>query len=480
MGGKLIAMKRKSRRHIGGAVASNRSKRGTSVLADAKPLSSFAAQPFSLCQFFAPLRQPFVAALMCAYFLICVGYAIVTPFGRAPDENAHHFYVRHIVERRSLPKMQKGDNWHEAHQPPLFYLLASPFYAASKALARGFGADEINATVWALRIFCILCGAVTVLSSYHLAELLFHGAKIYAQVALAFAATHAMHAFINSSINSDNFAEALCSIFMLWLLGTMFSRRMTVKDAAVLGVFIGLIAITKYFAWSALAGIAVAFAWNARRYGIAAKEGALHALVVIIIAASISLWWYVRNTLIYGDPIGKRVYESLSEHAAQPAWFFALGYTLADYLALAARYLFWTFWGLFGLTDIFLPSWAYWLWLIPTLACVIGLALFVWRCYAGIYALDEATKWRWRALIYWLACLLLLYFVFLLHYFSAQMRHLFLMFALIAVLFAIGMVEWLPIKLRERYQTPFACAIALIMLAYNAACVFIVIPGAYR
>ncbi len=469
--------KRKGQKSIGSTSRRKLEKRESGSSSIGEPLISITAQPFSLRKFFVPLRHPLAAALMGAYFLICIGYALVTPFGRAPDENAHHFYVRHIVERHSLPKMQKGDDWHEAHQPPLFYLLASPLYAASKSLASRCGADETKATVWALRIFCMVCGAVSVLSSYHLAEMLFQAERIYAHVSLAFAATHAMHAFINSSINSDNFAEALCSIFMLWLLGTIFSRRMSAMDAMVLGAFIGLIAITKYFAWSALAGVAVALAYNARRYGIGARECALHILIATLIAASIGSWWYVRNMLIYGDPIGKRVYESLSEHAAQPAWFFAYGYTLADYFALAARYLFWTFWGLFGLTDIFLPSWAYWLWLIPTLMCAVGIALFAWRCHVGVYQLDEATYGRWWTMLCWFALLLFLYLLFLLHYFSAQMRHLFLMFSFISVLFSIGIVEWLPIGIRKRYQTLLPCAIAIGMLLYNAVCVLIVIPG---
>ncbi|MCS7254803.1 MAG: DUF2142 domain-containing protein [Armatimonadota bacterium] len=473
--------KRKRQKRTGTTVSNRLRYRSLERAAGAaKPLFSITAQPFSLRQFIVPLRHPFVAMLICAYLAICIGYALVTPFGRAPDENAHHFYVRHIVERHSLPKMQKGDDWHEAHQPPLFYLLASPIYVFSKLLAKVCRMSELEATVWALRLFCIICGAVTVLASYHLAELLLQGAKIYAQVALAFAATHAMHAFINSSINSDNFAEALCSIFMLWLLGTMFSRRMEIKDAITLGVFVGLIAITKYFAWSALAGIAVALTWNVRRYGIKASECASYILIALLVTISISIWWYVRNTLLYGDPLGRRVYESLSEHAAQPAWFFALGYTMVDYFALAAKYLFWTFWGLFGLTDIFLPSWAYWLWLVPTVLCIVGIALFVWRWRRSIYELDEATCWRWLTLICWFGALLFLYFIFLLHYFSAQMRHLFLMFALIAVLFSIGIVEWLPLRIRERYQAFLPHAIAIGMLAYNAVCILIIIPNAYR
>lgn len=438
-------------------------------------------EPMSLRMFVAPLRQPFVSLMLCAYFLICIGYATVTPFGRAPDENAHHFYVRHIVERGSLPKMQKGEEWHEAHQPPLFYILASPLFVASKSFAKLIGAKEEDAeraTVWALRMFCMLCGSVTVLATFHVARLLFTSELIYANTALAFAATHAMHAFINSSINSDNFAEALCSLFMVWLLSTPFSRGIRLNDAFILGLFLGCIGITKYFAWSAVSATVVVLVWNVRRYAPDTRELLKCVATTCLVTFAICSWWYIRNLIVYGDLLGQRVYEQLSEHAAQPSWFLAMGYSMLDYFSLAVRYLYWTFWGLFGLTDIFLPWWAYYLWLIPTLISAIGLLRLLMS--RRLIASGERIAVSWLSLFCWLVTLLLLYIAFLMHYFSAQMRHLFLMFAFFAVLFTAGLIEWLPTAVRGKIQLALPIGVALLMLAYNAVCILFIIPNAYR
>ncbi|MFA4015509.1 MAG: hypothetical protein RUDDFDWM_000592 [Candidatus Fervidibacterota bacterium] len=446
-----------------------------------KPVTEEPVEPMSLHMFMTPLRQPFVSLMLCAYFLICIGYAIVTPFGRAPDENAHHFYVRHIVERGSLPKMQKGEEWHEAHQPPLFYILASPLFIASKSLAKLIGANEGDAeraTVWVLRIFCMLCGSITVLATFHVAKLLFPNEPIYANTALAFAATHAMHAFINSSINSDNFAEALCSIFMVWLLSTPFSRSIGLKDAFTLGLFLGCIGITKYFAWSAVSATIVVLFWNVRRYTPSIRELLKCIAITCVTAFAICSWWYIRNIILYGDPLGQRVYEQLSEHAAQPSWFLAMGYSMLDYFSFAVRYLYWTFWGLFGLTDIFLPGWAYYLWLIPTLASAIGLLRLLMS--RRLITSGEQVAVSWLSLLCWLITLLLLYIAFLMHYFSAQMRHLFLMFAFFAVLFAAGLIELLPATVKKGLQFILPIGVASFMLTYNALCIFLVIPGAYK
>src|SRR5512141_941415 len=90
--------------------------------------------------------------ILIAYFAIGALYAIMTPQWQAPDEPAHYNYIKHIVEQRALPVLQAGDydqayneNFtrtpqnvqhnsidplrYENYSPPLYYLLAVPFYA---------------------------------------------------------------------------------------------------------------------------------------------------------------------------------------------------------------------------------------------------------------------------------------------------------------------------------------------------------------
>lgn len=430
-------------------------------------------------RFAQPLRQPFVLVIIAAYFVVCIGYAIVTPFGKAPDENAHHFYARYIAEYHRLPVLQPGDEWHEAHQPPLFYLIGALIYSIADKIPYDGDAEVPPATIWALRLFCMLCGSITVLAAFHLSATLFPREPMYARFAIAFAGLHAMHAFINSSINSDNFAEALCSLLLIYIIWHLFTNRMDWWKAVTIGIFIGCIGITKYLAWSALAGIGYAVGWNIIRFRIDVRRCIGYAFCMIGIATILCGWWYIRNIAVYGDPLGQRVYIALSEHAAQPSWFFAMGYSVAGYFAFAARYLFWTFWGLFGLTDIFLPNWAYWMWLVPTVISATGIIRYWWRCRMGVYQLDDVKRGQWHFALIWLVALLLLYLRFLTYYFSAQMRHLFPLFALIALLFSLGIIEWLPEQVRERLRYPLPWAIAGLLFIYNMVCIMVVIPSAH-
>ncbi|HEX2987885.1 MAG TPA: hypothetical protein VHS06_06915, partial [Chloroflexota bacterium] len=82
---------------------------------------------------------------------LAAGYAQGVPPWNAPDEPAHYNYIRHIATTGQLPELKHG-NWdapllerlksakfpqsesvdsiaYESHQPPLFYLMATPIYS---------------------------------------------------------------------------------------------------------------------------------------------------------------------------------------------------------------------------------------------------------------------------------------------------------------------------------------------------------------
>src|SRR5258706_212735 len=97
--------------------------------------------------------------ILLAYIALGAQYAVRTPAWQIPDEPAHYNYIRAIVEQHALPVLQAGD-YNEAYldqlkaalfppdlpvtgiryeswQPPLYYLLAAPIFAAT---AGGWGA----------------------------------------------------------------------------------------------------------------------------------------------------------------------------------------------------------------------------------------------------------------------------------------------------------------------------------------------------
>src|SRR5712692_2089927 len=107
--------------------------------------------------------------ILAAYISLGTLYAVHTPAWQVPDEPAHYNYIRAIVEQHALPVLQVGDYdqayldklkaehfppalpvtavRYEGWQPPLYYLLAAPIFAAT------------GGSLVAVRLFTLLLGS---------------------------------------------------------------------------------------------------------------------------------------------------------------------------------------------------------------------------------------------------------------------------------------------------------------------------------
>src|SRR2546421_12851096 len=96
--------------------------------------------------------------LLILFFQVLFGvlYAVRTPHWEAPDEPAHFNYVRVLAVTGTFPVLQQGDYdqayleeiksekfppelsvdaiRYESHQPPLYYVIATPFYLIPRRL----------------------------------------------------------------------------------------------------------------------------------------------------------------------------------------------------------------------------------------------------------------------------------------------------------------------------------------------------------
>ncbi|MCX7851230.1 MAG: hypothetical protein N2383_00465, partial [Caldilineales bacterium] len=106
-------------------------------------------------------RQVLLAAwplwlILAVYGLLAALYAVYTPLWQAPDEPAHFNNIRVLATTGRLPVLQPGDYdeaylntlktrrfpsdlpitglRYEGHQPPLYYLLATPVWWAGEGL----------------------------------------------------------------------------------------------------------------------------------------------------------------------------------------------------------------------------------------------------------------------------------------------------------------------------------------------------------
>ena len=99
-------------------------------------------------------RRLILALILVVYLVLAALFAFNTPAWQAPDEPAHYNYVAYVAENGGFPVLHFGDYPHgyleeiktakfppdmpvtpiryESHQPPLYYLLASPVYSLTR------------------------------------------------------------------------------------------------------------------------------------------------------------------------------------------------------------------------------------------------------------------------------------------------------------------------------------------------------------
>ena len=166
--------------------------------------------------------------ILIVYAALGILFAVKTPPWQNPDEPAHYNYIAHVATEGRLPVLRMGDYdeaylerlkaekfppdlsiepvRYESHQPPLYYLLAVPFYWMGQG------------GLLALRLFSVVLGGGVVLLVFLCARAAVAGAPHIALGAAGFAAFLPMHAALMASVNNDVLAELLIAGAVLALL----------------------------------------------------------------------------------------------------------------------------------------------------------------------------------------------------------------------------------------------------------------------
>lgn len=342
--------------------------------------------------------------LVIAFLALTLLHNSATPVFEAPDEAWHYAYVRWLVGGHGLPSLDdnvSGAN-QEAAQPPLYYAIAAFFSAPFddndlSALfwhnphfgyqALGTALDNKNMLIhteterfpWRgaplaihiTRLTSLLFGILTVLAAWGLGYEAFQTRK-GALVTAALVAFQPQFVFICGVINNDSSTAALATV-TLWLTARVFRRGLTARRTAMLGVVVGLAALSKTSTLALFFGIGVVLCWQAWRERLSWK-GLMTALgLYLALAVAAAGWWYARNLRLYGDPLAtSRHFDTLWRNP-QPK---SIPELVRD-IPLLAR----SFWGAYGWGHIFWPDWVYALLTLATGACgVYGL----WRAFGRL------------------------------------------------------------------------------------------------
>jgi 4-amino-4-deoxy-L-arabinose transferase-like glycosyltransferase len=392
--------------------------------------------------------------ILTAYISLGTLYAVHTPAWEVPDEPAHYNYIRAIVEQHALPVLQAGDYdqyyleklkaerfppglpvtgvRYEGWQPPLYYLLAAPIFAAT------------GGSLVAVRLFTLLLGSGVVVLTWRLAREVVPGTLGVALAAAGFVAFLPQHLAMTAAANNDALTEVII-VLGLWLLARAVLGRRTAGGRGwwALGLVLGLGFLTKLTAYPLAGLIAVALLLVARRQDWPLRRFVTAALQVYVPAIVLGSLWWLRNIVVYGglDFLATTRHDSIV--VGQPRTSDMLAqWGAGGYIQRFVQTTFQSFWGQFGWMGVPMDRRVYLALLVYSVGLLVGLL-------AAVVAFRRPGR-RPRPvqvdllvlLVAGLGLAVLVYLYYNLTFIQFQGRYLYPALSIIALGAALGLREW--------------------------------------
>ncbi len=417
--------------------------------------------------------HPLLAIILAAFVALALIYSIVTPIFEAGDELWHYPFVQSLATGHALPIQDPNVKtlWEqEGGQPPLYYAFSAlgtawidtrdlpdrlwrnpeakigiPLDYGNKNLVVHTSAEEFPwhntaLAVHLIRFLSILFSALTVVFTYFLALEIKPNDKTLAVVAAALVAFNPMFIVISAAVNNDNLAVMLASLALL-LFARLITRGATLPRFIVLGIVLGFAVLSKVSDLGLLVVAAVVFSyllWRAWKMRLGDTPAPPHShtpalplgvvtcsLLCAVIVVAIAGWWYVRNWLLYADPLAFNVWVAIAGGRPTPATFATL---FGEFQGFRISY-----WGNFGGVNIIAPDWVYVVLDLFTGLAAIGLLVgIVRRALPRLLALPAL----------WLALILILLIRWTLLTFASQGRLIFPAISAVAILMAYGLAQF--------------------------------------
>lgn len=479
--------------------------------------NSLLARSFKKRLFSVATSRPF-ALIVAAYVVVAAVYVSTVPIWEATDEAGHFAYVKYLRDHRSLPYQPPDPQQlvlsHWFH-PPLFYTIGAvatawldlsdfselaspnPHFQWIQGEApggwnvflppewTGFLPPGTVVAVYVLRALSVLMGVGVLWATHQIARRLVPDQPTISFGAVVLTAFNPSFVYMTAGVHNDNLATLLGTILILWsvraVTGPPIDTGMRISGGLLLGL--ALLAKTSALAFVPVVSVAAVIGasgahsapttstsmpghgkldWTAVRRAL--WGGALTTGVAAIIAG----WWYLRNQIVYGDPLGWQRY--MTTHAflvrTQPYDLHAF----RDFAAQLAR----TYWAAFGYMNLVVDQGIY-----NALWGVTLLASF------GVIRAIGQTDLRRGASRYWIGWLLLLgaavlYFASLVRYSSilggvGHGRLIFPAIPAISLVLAMGIHRLPPRRLSHLTSGIVGLGIAALALA----CPFVYIRPAY-
>ncbi len=229
------------------------------------------------------------------FLILSILYGIKIPLWMPYDEPFHYNYIAIIAEKRIIPRIN-GDMsiaTYQAHHPPLYYAFCSIFYR--------FGKNRIERGR-ILRVLSSFIGVATIYVIYISSKNLF--SFPYFLCPVAFTSSIPMLLVNFSSITNDVFATFFSTLTIFFMLNINVNTNNHLKKIIYISLFSCFAILSKATTifLIPISILSIIIKGNKTDYKTFAKSIFVYLIIVILICS----WWFIRTTVIYGDPLARK------------------------------------------------------------------------------------------------------------------------------------------------------------------------------
>ena len=235
--------------------------------------------------------------VMLAWLVMAINNFWKLPLEMGMDFKGHMQYILHLAENRRIPLATEG--W-QMFQQPLYYLLTSGLYG----FLHLFFSDETS--IRAIKLFSVFCGMLQIEISYRMIKLLYPSKESIQGFGVVFAGFIPMNLYMSQSLGNEPLAGLLTALTILTAVKLALNDTAADREKSLLmGFLLGLALLTKVstvlivlpllFFISAEIIIKKGFVW------LSAKSAAGFMAIVLLVAFSVSGWYYFKNYIEMGS-----------------------------------------------------------------------------------------------------------------------------------------------------------------------------------
>ena|SRR5688572_6884461 len=210
-----------------------------------------------------------------------------------PEERRRRAAQLRAIHGGDVPSTASQFQNYEAHQAPLYYVLASGVYSL-------FSTHDLLTRAFMLRLFSLLIGSLTIPIAFAMVG--YAGTKRHLKTVPVLLVLLPLLYPTIARIANDSLGVPLFSALVLLVL-RYFARSSTWKDAIGIGVILGLGLLTKAYFLTALPALGLIFLL-AMFTGRTRGQFAAHGCSIVVLAIVIAGPWYARNYALYDNLSG--------------------------------------------------------------------------------------------------------------------------------------------------------------------------------